>query len=140
MDQRDQGRVSKPLTSALEIKRFSASITIMKSIGERASPCRSPRGCQTDGPGAPLSRMVEEAVDKIIAIQALHLGPKHLARRMSSKTYQATVSKSFTVSEFDEKTATPFLSDQLDSPVNQFKVIVERPVLKKSALVTADNL
>ena len=76
-------------------------MTSTNSIGERGSPCLSPLAWQMRLPGSPFKRIFVLAVDRIAAIQSLHLAPKPKCCRTSSKKGQDTESKAFAMSIFN---------------------------------------
>ena len=48
----------------------------MNNMGDKAYPCLNPLPCQILGSRMPLSKILEELLDKFIAIQLRHLCPK----------------------------------------------------------------
>jgi hypothetical protein len=76
------------------------SMAIMKSIGERESPCCTPRRCLIGGPYFPFSIILEDAVDNSAEIQEHHLSPNPGACRSSSKNGHERVSNALDMSSF----------------------------------------
>jgi hypothetical protein len=89
---------SSPCCVAMSSIFCNGSITKMNSMGDKWSPCRSPRVCLIGLPGSPLSNIPELVVLQIRAIMSLHLGSKPTLSMTSSKYSQRTLSNAFMIS------------------------------------------
>lgn len=68
-------------------------MAMMNSAGDMGSPCLTPLPNMNGSPKTPLRRIEVDAVCNNPQIQEIHLSPKPLLRRTSSKNSQERVSK-----------------------------------------------
>jgi hypothetical protein len=74
-----------------------------EEVGERESPCLSPRRRSIHRPGTPLSRIADLEVVRIWSIQSHHTDGNPRARRILRRLAHSTESKAFAKSSFRTK-------------------------------------
>lgn len=91
--------------SASLMREFNDSITMTKSIGDRGSPCLSPRAWAIRRPSRPLSSTFVLAVESSMAIQSFHRLGNPMNCNTSRRNGQATESNAFAMSIFSRMDA-----------------------------------
>lgn len=100
---------SSPSSVAFQKMNCSVSISIMKSSGERGSPCIRPLLCLIHGPHTPLSLTLEEDEARSKLSQLCHLTENPLCCSKSSKYSHDTESNTLVISIFISRAVVFFL-------------------------------
>ena len=94
---------SRPLFCANWNIFWSGSMANKNSMGERGSPCLTPRQCKILLPGSPFSKNEEDDVHHKAETQSHHLLPNPRCCMMSNRYGQLTVSKTLEISNLMNK-------------------------------------
>lgn len=85
-------------SNCIFISQFNESATIIKSIGDRGSPCLNPLSCLKNAVRLPLTLTVEYDDLSTCSIEEVHFGGKPLSISRLVRKHQLTVSKAFSKS------------------------------------------
>lgn len=102
-----------PIFDALVNKLLSTSITNIKSMGDRGSPCRSPRWCLIDSPGSPLTRILVDVVESKLERRLRQESPNPKCFNTSKRNDHETESKVSEMSSFKKMLGVFFLCSSL---------------------------
>lgn len=89
---------SKPSSEARDTMRLRKSITKIKGIGDKGSPCRNPHRCMLTSPGIPFNITCVDEEANIPLIISHQIGPNPNFFKTSRRKGQETKSKAFEIS------------------------------------------
>lgn len=126
---------SKPRSCACNTRELRTSITRIKSIGDKGSPCLRPLLWWMISPGSPLTRTLVEEENNSLEMILHHKGPKPSWLKISNRKGHETESKALPISNFRRIQDTFLHIDGLGSLLHHDKVIVYTSTLHKGTLV-----
>uniref|UniRef100_A0A0A9HWZ3 Uncharacterized protein n=1 Tax=Arundo donax TaxID=35708 RepID=A0A0A9HWZ3_ARUDO len=94
---------SNPSLAALTKTEFNTSMTRIKSMGDRGSPCLSPLRCLITSPGSPLSSMRVVAEESRLQTMLHQRGPNPKYLKTSKRKLHEIESNALDISSFSSK-------------------------------------